>query len=228
MTLKINHKTTSLLAFLAFFLSFTSTAQDVEEQLEEFIELKTFNAVEVEVIPSSENRIVITGHSKHDVKFKIVEDRLEVRLSLDNLWSKDNTRITLYTKELTTIDANEGTFVEVKDEIEGEEFTFRAQEGATIHARVNGRKIHAKAISGGKVVLEGKAEEQVVETNTGGNYFGKNLTTEKTEVSASTMGKAEVYAKDYVKATAKLGGTVEIFGNPPEVDTKTSLGGKIL
>ena len=225
---KTNKKAASLLTFLALFLHLTATAQDVEQQLGEFSEIKTFNAVEVEVIPSSENRIVITGHSKHDVKFEIVKDRLEVRLSLDNLWSKDNTRITLYTKDLETIDANEGTFVVVRNRMQGEDLTFRAQEGATIEAKVNGRKIYAKAISGGRILLDGSAEEQVVEINTGGHYYGKNLETERTEVTAGTMGKAEVLAKDYVKATAKLGGTVEIFGNPAEVDTRTSLGGKIL
>ncbi len=76
--------------------------------------------------------------------------------------------------------------------------------------------------------MEGKAEEQVADTNTGGHYYGKNLHTKSTEVSAGTAGKAEVYATDYVKATAKLGGTVEIFGRPGEVDKKTSLGGRIL
>ena len=171
---------------------------------------------------------MITGHSKNDVKLDIIEDRLEIRLSLDNLWSKNNTRITLYAKNLETIDANEGSTVEVSGEIKGQELTFRTQEAANIFASVNGRKINVKTVSGGKVTLEGKAEEQVVEINTGGHYYGKGLRTDRTEVSAGTAGKGEIYATDYVKATAKLGGTVEIFGRPNEVDKKTSLGGRIL
>lgn len=216
-----------LFSFLIIFLSLPVVAQDVEEKLGNFRELKTFNGVEVEVIPSQENRIVITGHSKHDVKFNIVEDRLEIRLSLDNIWSKNNTMITLYSQDLKTIDANEGSLIVVSGEMEGEELTFRVQEGANIEARVNGRKLNAKSVSGGKITLEGKAKDQVVEINTGGQYFGKNLNTERTEVTAGTAGRGEVYATDYVKATARLGGTVEIFGRPDEVDRKTSLGGRI-
>jgi hypothetical protein len=228
MKLKTKIRSTFLFPVLFLFLNLSVVAQDVEKDLGNFTEVKTFNAVEVEVIPSDKNRIIITGHSKNDVKFDIVEDRLEIRLSLDNLWSKNNTRITLYTKDLSTIDANEGSIVEVSGEIKGQELTFRTQEAAIIFARVNSRKINAKAVSGGKVTLEGKAEEQVVEINTGGLYYGKDLRTSRTEVSAGTAGKGEIYATDYVKATAKLGGTVEIFGRPGEVDKKTSLGGRIL
>lgn len=227
MKLKIKISTV-LFPCLLFFFAISAQAQDVEENLGSFSEVKTFNAVEVEIVPSHENRIVITGHSKNDVKFYIEEDRLEIKLSLDNIWSKNNTRITLYAGDLNTVDANQGSLVEIKDELSGEELTFRVQEGAVIHGRVKGRKINSKAVSGGRITLKGEAEEQVVETNTGGHYYGKNLHTQRTEVTAGTAGRAEIFAEDYVKATAKLGGIVELFGRPAEVDKKTSLGGKIL
>ncbi|UZH56651.1 DUF2807 domain-containing protein [Salinimicrobium tongyeongense] len=229
MKLRTHIKTGIVLPFFMLFFSLSLFAQDVKEKLGNFAEVKTFNAVEVEIIPSSENEIVITGHSKNEVKFEIVEDRLEIRLSLDNIWSNNNTKITLYTKGLSIVDANEGSLVTVSGEIEGRELTFRSQEAADIKAeRVNAGKVNVKAISGGKVQLNGKAEEQDVEVNTGGHYYGKNLRTQSTDVKSGTAGRAEVYASDYVKATAKLGGTVEIFGRPAEVDKKTSLGGRIL
>lgn len=224
---KAKIKTTVLLS-ITLFLSFALSAQNVEEKLGNFSEVKIFNGLELEIIPSSENRIVIPGHSKNEVKYNIVEDRLEIRLSLDNIWSKNDTRISLYTKDLQTIDANEGSTIVVSKEIKAEELTFRTQEGASIDAQVRARKLNAKAVSGGKIYLVGKAEEQVVEINTGGHYYGKNLHTNRTEVSAGTAGRGEIYATQYVKATAKVGGVVEIFGRPGEVNKKTSLGGKIL
>lgn len=216
------------LLFFLFFISFSTRAQDVVENLGTFTELKVFNGLEVRVVPSDENKIEISGHSKNEVKYKIVDKRIEIRLKLNNLWSKDNTRITLYSRDVQTIDANEGALVEVTDYLEGENLTFRAQEGATISASVNGRKIISKAVTGGKITIEGKATEQQVDINTGGHYYGKNLHTKKTEISTGTAGRGEVYATEYVKASASLGGTVEIFGRPEEVDTKTSLGGRIL
>ncbi len=218
----------SIFPVVVFFLSLSLAGQDVKEDLGNFTELKTFSAVEVEVVPSSYNHIEITGHSKNEVKYSIIENRLELRLPLNNLWSKNNTYITVYTQNLETIDANEGSVIIVSGIIKGDELTFRTQEGASIEAQVNGRKINAKTVTGGKIILDGQAKEQVVEINTGGYYYGKNLRTEKTEVSAGTAGRGEVNATDYVKATAKIGGTVEVFGRPKEVDKKTSLGGRIL
>jgi hypothetical protein len=208
---------------------FTSSlqAQDVREDLDVFTELKIFNGLEVELIPSKENRIEITGHSKKEVKFNIVGDRLEIRLKLSNIWSKDNTLIKVYSNSVEVIDANEGSTVEVTDLFKGEELTFRAQEGSHIRARVNSRKINSKVVTGGRISLEGKATEQVVEINTGGHFYGRDLRTEQTEISTGTAGKGEIYATESVKASASLGGTVEIFGSPEEVDTKTSLGGRI-
>lgn len=219
-------QTVALLAFLMVTVSVQ--AQDVKENLKSFRELKVFNGLEVLFIPANENRIEITGHSKDEVKYAVVEDRLEVRLSLNNLWSKDDTRIRVYGKNVETIDANEGSRVMVEGQIKAPHAVFRAQEGASIVSEVNAEQVNSKAVSGGKIEVSGNAEKQEVETNTGGQFLGRGLRTKETTVSVGTAGRAEIFAQNYVKATAKLGGVVEIYGNPNEVDRKTSLGGKIL
>ena len=217
-----------LILAAVFIAAFQVQAQDVNVTLKPFKEVKTFNGIDVLVYPSEENRINITGHSKEDVKFEVVEGRLEIRLPLDNIWSKDNTLIKVYGNTIEIIDANQGSQVQVEKILKGDQVTFRAQEGATIDAEVEAQKVQSKAVSGGKITLEGKADTQQVETNSGGHFYGRGLKTKETDVSAGTAGKAEVYAADYCKATAKMGGVVQIFGNPDQVDRKTSLGGKIL
>ena len=229
MMLKMRNYSGILSVFLLLFC-FTAQAQiqDVNEPLNDFTELKTFNGIEVKLIPAEENRIEITGHSKNEVKFKVVENRLEIRLSLDNLWSKDDTRITVFGNNIQTIDANQGSMVNVEGLLEGRELTFRVQEGANITAEVNASKIVSKAVTGGKLYLEGKADMQQVDLNTGGSFFGKDLRTKESIVKAGTAAKGEIYATRFVRATASLGGTIEIFGRPEEVEQKTSLGGRIL
>ena len=228
MKLKMKINRNFLILVAMFFAALQVNAQDVNETLRSYKEVKTFNGIDVVVYPSEENRIIISGHSKNDVKFEVVEGRLEIRLTLDNIWSKDNTLIKVYGNAIETIDANEGSKVQVEGTIKGNYLAFRAQEGATVDANVEGQKVESKAISGGRITLEGKAESLQVETNSGGHFYGKRLKTKETDVSAGTAGRAEVYATDYCRATAKIGGVVQIFGNPEEVDRKTSLGGKIL
>lgn len=227
MKLKINRN--SILFCAVFFLVILgSKAQDIKENLPSFKELKTFNGVEVVVFPSEENRIEITGHSKEKVKYEVVDGRLEVRLSLDNIWSKDNTLIRVYGNSIAIIDANEGSIINVNGKLRARDLTLRAQEGAQINTRLDTERLYAKAVTGGFIEAEGKAAEQEVDVNTGGRFLGADLRTKSTVVSCGTAGKAEIYASEYCKATAKLGGTIEIFGRPDELDTKTSLGGKIL
>lgn len=229
MKLKSNQMFSKILVFsLICFLSIQVTAQEITKDLRNFREVKTFNGIEVVIVPSNENRIEITGHSKEKVKFEIVQDRLEIRLSLDNIWSEDNTLIKVYGKAIETIDANEGSIVKTDGTLEGRMIILRAQEGASVFAEVRAESVKSKAISGGNITAEGKAENQEAEVNTGGHFYGRGLKTKEAIASVSTAGKAEVYASKYCKATATLGGIIKIFGNPGEIDKKTSLGGKIL
>lgn len=200
----------------------------MESDLGNFREVKTFNAVEVILVPSEENRIEITGHSRDKVKYEIIQDRLEIRLSLDNIWSDDNTVITVYGNSIETIDANEASIVKSKGVLKGNLIILRSQEGAAIFAEVDAESVRSKMVTAGNITVKGKAKNQEIEISTGGKFFGKDFKTKETEISVSSAGRGEIYATHYCKATAKLGGVVEIHGRPDEVDQKTSLGGKIL
>jgi hypothetical protein len=218
-----------LLIFSCFLLISSSVmAQEIQEDLEDFNELKTFNGVAVKLVPGQENAIEITGHSKEKVKFEIVEDRLEIRLSLDNIWSNDNTVITVYSNGLATIDANEGSRVDIQGHLKKDDLALRVQEGAQINGQVTAQSLFVKAISGGQIELSGKAETQEVEVHTAGQYHGSGFRTKETVITAGTGGKGEIYASEHCNARAKLGATIIINGNPQQLDTKTSLGGKII
>lgn len=217
--------------FLCLFLavvSFEATAQEIKEELSGFSEIKVFNGVEVELIPSDRNSISITGHSKEKVKFEVVENRLEIKLSLENIWADDNTLVRVHASGVEVIDANEGSIVDVKEKLETESVTLRAQEGAAIYVQVESVRLNAKAVTAGIVQVRGKTRDLDAEVNTGGKFFGKDLRSEEAEVSTGTGGQVEVNASKYAKATARLGGVINVYGNPKTLDSKTSLGGKII
>lgn len=224
----MSRKAAILGLFLVCVFNLKLSAQEISNHLKDFKEVKTFNGIEVIVISSSENRIEITGHSKEKVKYQVVDDRLEIRLSLDNIWSNDNTLITVYGKSIETIDANEGSIVKTKETLKSDQVELRAQEGAAIYADIKAENVKAKAITGGIINVRGKAEKLEIEANTAGQFNGKHLKSEEAVCTSSSAARAEINASDYCKATAKLGGQIEIHGNPEVVDYKTTLGGKIL
>lgn len=227
--MKINYFKSKTYFFLFFFLvSVTGFGQDISADLPSFSEIKTFNGVEVVLIPAKENNISITGHSKENVKFEVKENRLEIKLSLDNIWADDNTVIKVYFSSVETVDANENSVVQFFEVIKGENLVFRAQEGAFIFGEVKADRISAKAVTGGKIEIRGKAKKQDIEINTGGQFYGEHFKSKETHVSISAGGRAEIYASEYCKATSKLGGNIYIYGNPALIDQKTSLGGKVI
>ncbi|HET8753661.1 MAG TPA: head GIN domain-containing protein [Salinimicrobium sp.] len=227
--MKNNLISTSKIVFLCFiFISASVSAQEIKKELPDFNEVKVFHGVEVVLIPSSRNSIEITGESREKVEFEVDDYRLEIRLSLENIWSNDDTQVKIFVEDLKIIDANESSIVEVSEELKGNSFIFRAQEGAAIYAKVDAEKVTSKAVTGGLIQLRGTSTRQDIEINTGGKFFGKNLETENTNVSISAGGEAEISASQYCNASAKLGGKIRIYGNPIKLDKKTSLGGKIL
>jgi threonine dehydrogenase-like Zn-dependent dehydrogenase len=88
--------------------------------------------------------------------------------------------------------------------------------------------LNVKAISGGVVQASGNSKNQNIDINTGGQYKGKELHTEKTDVIIRAAGEALVHATKEVTAKVRAGGSVYIYGNPEKVDENTVFGGKIV
>ena len=222
----LKQQTAGIFLFLSLVCS-TAFGQEISEQLSDFNEIKVFNGIEVIIIPSEENRISITGIDREEVEYNLVENRLELRMSLENIWSESNTLVKVYARKLQVVDVNENSVLRIEGELLGSNLVFRAQEGASVFGQIEALKQSSKAVTGGQVHLKGKVREQEIEINTGGQFYGKNLKSESTRVNINVGGRAEVHATKYARATAKLGGTIQIFGNPEELDRKTTLGGKV-
>jgi len=205
-------------------------AQDViTKEVEDFNELKVFDKIAVTLVEAEENKIEITGIKRKEVNVVQKGTLLKIRMSLNNLWDgNDNTSVTVYYTKLSKIDVNEGAKVKAKGVIKSKNLDLRAQEGATIIAKIEAEFVFSKAITGGSIDVKGEAKEQEVVITSGGHFYGGNLRTQDTQVKISAGGAADVNAKNYLKANTNAGGTIRIFGNPKEIDTQKLLGGKII
>lgn len=214
---------------MLLFLSALTNAQDlVTKTVGDFNEVKVFDKIEVILRKSLENKVEISGISRDKVEIIINENILKVKMSLDNLWDDDNTVVTVYYKDISKIDVNEGARIIAKDVVTSNILDLRAQEGGDIIAKIETTKLLARAVTGGKLELDGKAIEQEVTVKAGGQYMAKNLKTESTSVRITAGGRANIYANEYVKANATAGGTIKIYGHPKKMDIKKVFGGKII
>jgi hypothetical protein len=196
-------------------------------KLENFDELKVFDQLNVTLVQSNENKVVVTG--KNESSFETVNKNgvLKLRMTLTKMLSGEDTKVTLYFKNIKSIDANEGSIVSSKHIFKQTTLDLSSQEGAKIDVELDVDNTTIKIYSGGIISLWGKAVTQKTTINSGGIFYGKDLVTSQTSVSVSAGGSADVNATTLVNAKVNAGGSISIYGKPKEIKQETFAGGII-
>jgi hypothetical protein len=216
------------ITFLFLLFSSMLSAQEIVQELEDFSEVKVYNGLEVELLAGNTNRAVIDGQSKEEVNITSEDGVLKVKMRLDNIWKRDNTRIRIYYNELQKLNVFQSSVVRLKDKIEQQEFEFQVQEGSLIFANVDVQELNSGAFTGGEIDVEGKAVNQDITIRAGGKFYGGNLESENVAIGISAGGVGDIKASNKVTAKVRAGGTVNVYGNPEVIDKQTLLGGKII
>ncbi|NRD18564.1 DUF2807 domain-containing protein [Winogradskyella eckloniae] len=209
-------------------IGFTVNAQDsIEKTIGEFSTVKVFDLIQVKMIQSDENKVLISGKNKEDVEVVNNNGKLKIRMNLEESYDGNDTVVTLYYTSVDVIDANEGAFIVVKDPIKQFEIDLKAQEGAGITVDIATTYANIRAVTGGEINVTGSSKNQDITIYTGGIFNGKECVTEHTEVSINAAGEARVNATDSVDVRIKAGGNVYIYGDPKVINENTLLGGSI-
>jgi hypothetical protein len=197
-------------------------------KLEDFDALKVFDQLNVNLVQSDENKVVVTG--KNESSFEAVNKNgiLKLRMEVTKMLSGADTKVTLYFKNIKSIDANEGCIVSSKHIFNQTTIDLSSQEGAKIDIELDVENASIKIYSGGIISLWGKAVTQKTTINSGGIFYGKDLVTSQTTISLSAGGSADVNATTLVNAKVKAGGNISIYGKPKEIKQETFAGGTII
>ncbi|MCA0348457.1 MAG: head GIN domain-containing protein [Flavobacterium sp.] len=209
-------------------LIFSSIAfGQVHKNLGDFDKVTSFDKIDVMLIPSSENKIVIDGKEANEVELVNKNGELKIRMPFTKILSGDNISVTLYFKKINAVEANEGSRIACNDEIKSTSFDVKAKEGSEVKLILNVQKLTLRNANGSKVTLEGFATNQDVLVNSGGIYQAKNLKTEQTTITSNAGGEAAIYATVFVDAKVRAGGEITIHGKPKEINQKVVAGGTI-
>lgn len=213
--------------FVLFITTALFSQNSVEKTIGEFNELKVYDLIEVKLVKSDVNKVIITGENKEDVLVNNKNGTLKIKMKLEEIFDGNNTKVILHYTAIDVIDVNEGAKVSSKEEIKQFEIDLKAQEGGTIEVPVNVTYTNIKAVTGGNVKTTGFSKSQKISLQTGGVYKGEMLKTEKTEVSINAAGEAYVNASKLVDVKIRAGGDVFIYGDPETVNESRVLGGRI-
>lgn len=208
-----------------FFLQITFA--QVTRDLGDFNSVKVFDKLNVKLVSSSENKIVISGNRENEVQVVNINGELKLRMPFPKLLSGNDITIQLFFKNIDSIDASEGSFVSSETVFKQTSIYLDCKEGAEIKVAIEVAKANVRAVSGGIIELTGSATNQTCTIASGGVYNGKDLHTSQTEVTVSAGGQADVYATLLADAKIRAGGSISIFGDPKQINQKTILGGTI-
>ena len=218
----------NFIIILLFLVTFSTFAQrTITKDVGDFSELKTYDLIEVNLIQSSENKVIIKGEHTSSVKIINENGKLKIRMEIDERFNGEDTFVEVYFTNISVIDANEGSIIEANNLIEQNIIELRSQEGAKIKVGLKVNTVTIKAISGGIVETSGTAKNQDITINSGGIVEGRDLKTEDSIIRITAAGEAEIYVTNNVDAKVTAGGDIVIYGNPKNIKQKKIAGGDI-
>ncbi len=218
----------SILSIAFFLITTLLFSQNIAtKEVGDFSELKVFDLMEVNLIQSDENKVVIKGDHSQDVKVINDNGTLKLRMILDTRFRGEDTYIEVYFKSIDVIDANEGAIIVGNSLITQDQIELRSQEGGKIKVGLEVERAEIKAVTGGIVEVSGLAKSQSISINTGGIFEGRDFKTQSTNIKVTAAGEANLNASQQVDVRVTAGGDVNIYGNPTIVNEKRLAGGRI-
>ncbi|MEH6770003.1 head GIN domain-containing protein [Maribacter arcticus] len=217
-----------ILVFLFGCILVTGQDSKVTHNLQSFKELKGFDGLSINLIKSTENKAIISGENTNSVAIVNVDGVLKIRMQIGKIFGGYKTFVDLYySDKILVIDVNEDARIVTEEIIRQDVLELKAQEGGELIVNAEVEQMLIKSVSGGVIKTTGSSNLQDVQINTGGVYEGKNFITNFSTINVNAGSRAEINAKDYVKATVKAGGEVLVYGNPKKLEEKTVFGGTI-
>lgn len=214
--------------FLTLLFLFQNNFAQITKNVGDFNKVTVFDQIEVRLIKADENKIMLSGNNADEVELVNKNGELKIRMPLTQSMTGDGISATVYFIKLDAVEANEGASMSSDEIFTGINFNIIAKEGAQIELKLDVDSLNSKIGSGAILKLEGKAKNQVVVINSGGQLEAGQLKTTQTTVTTNAGGQAEVFATDFVDAKTRAGGMIEVYGNPKQLNQKTVLGGSIV
>lgn len=194
----------------------------------DFNKITSFDKIEVKLISSQENKVVLTGDLAYEVEVINKNGELKIRMPFTKMLEGGAIIATVYYQKLIAVEANEGSKISGEVLLNAVNFEIIGKEGSEIRLKLDANRITVKGSAGALLFLKGKAQNLDGVINAGAVLEAKNLTTNTTIITANAGGEATIYATDFVDAKVRAGGTITICGKPKQINRKTIAGGSII
>ena len=208
-------------------LSTISIAQ-VTRNVGDFTKISVFDKIQVQLIQSDENKVVLDGVNAAEVEVVNKNGTVKLRLPLVKFLSGQQIEAKIYYTSLNSIMAAEGSKIKADSQIKTDELTLETKEGSQIQLELDVEKLNIKAYTGSELNLTGSTHDLDALIHTGADLKAKELTVQHALVNVNTGGIASVTAKEYLSVKVVAGGSVFVYGNPTKLTQSVTAGGSII
>ncbi len=199
----------------------------IEKNVGDFTKVSSFDKIDVLLIESNENKVILNGKEAEDIELINKNGELKIRMPLTKMFSGEDISVTVYFKNIVAVQANEGSRIASEDRIISSEFEIITKEGSEVKLNLETEILTARVANGSKINLVGKAKKQDVLVNSGGIYEAEKFKTSDTNITGNAGGEANIFATNIVNAKIRAGGTILIYGKPKQINKKIIAGGTI-
>lgn len=194
-----------------------------------FSVLKTFSGMEVQLIPSEENKVIVYGDYQQTVIVQQKGSTLKIKQSITSLVTQEFSFAEIYySQPINHITANQRSKILSKQPLVQEEILLKVREGSNVAIEILSKRIKCNVATGGAVTLKGTTKTLDLKINSGGSCEAEKLKAESVITQVVAGGVAYVNAKDQLDAKVTGGGIVRVFSKPRKQITQITLGGKII
>jgi Putative auto-transporter adhesin, head GIN domain len=199
-------------AFAALSLTAPGLAQDSEiRDLAGFTAIDANGGFEIQIVQGDSFSVELVGDADDFADIETEIDRGTLEIDQDTGW-------------FTRRDSLDVVVQVTMPAIEELEF------GRGISAAVSGidsGRLEVDASTGTSVRLSGTCGSLEIDASTGTSLNARNLVCARVEVDASTGASVSAHATEASDASASMGASVRIHGNPPSRHASSSMGGSV-
>ncbi len=223
-------KKISITAIFLTAFSVLINAQEIKSEtrvLQDFDKIRVSKGINVTLVEGETPKAEINIENAEPGDVIIEQKGKDVTIKMRTRIYK-NVSVNVYVtyKNLREISTGTGGSVDSDELIEADQLVLEAGMDGSIDLEVDVKKLVVNT-SAARVEVRGTADYIDIRTSTGGKYLGANLKAKEALIRANTGGSAQTWVTEKIEAIAGSGAKIEYAGNPPKVDAKQSLGGKI-
>jgi len=217
------------LVIIIFLGSSAIQAQNkVVREINPFDQVKVSDNVKVTFKKADKEKITIVSDGLGYDKILTESSGRELKIKIKTgIFKSAEVQIDVEYVTLRSIEASNQADVKFAEVLKGDEISLKSTGGAVINIEAEVSALKASLSNGGRIEISGSANLQEVDANLTAKYNGYEFETENGYVKSNTNADVVVWVKNKLEASAGSKAELKYRGKPADVQSSTSLGGKI-